>query len=187
MAVEGLAIWTLGHSNRTLEDFVTLLRSHSIELVVDVRRFPGSRRYPHFNGEQLMAALRSAGISYVHAPDLGGRRTPHVDSRNSAWRNEGFRGYADYMETAEFRAAMGKLTAEARNHRTAVMCAEALWWQCHRSMIADFLKASGWKVLHILASQKTEEHKYTAPARVVNGALTYHQDQPQLALEEDRG
>ena len=175
-------IWTVGHSNRTLEDFVTILRSHNIELVVDVRRFPGSRRYPHFNSEKLSTALAEQGIAYLHFPELGGRRAPRPDSPNVAWRNEGFRGYADYMETAEFRAAIDKLASEAKKRRTVVMCAEALWWQCHRSMVADFLKTEGWSVWHVLGAQKTEEHKYTAPAHVVNGRLTYHKDEPELAL-----
>src|SRR5437899_13093507 len=110
----GLTVWTIGHSNRTLEDFVTLLRSHKIECVADVRRFPGSRRYPHFNQENLGRALQEGGISYLHFAELGGRRNPRPDSPNSAWRNEAFRGYADYMETQAFRTGIDHLLAEAK-------------------------------------------------------------------------
>jgi len=163
---------------------MTLLRSHATELVADVRRFPGSRRYPHFNQENLGSVLREHGIDYLHFPELGGRRNAKPDSPNSAWRNEAFRGYADYMETEEFRRGIERLLEEARRRRTAVMCAEALWWQCHRSMIADYLKFAGCRVLHILGPQKTEEHRYSQPAQIINGQLTYHQvePQPQLAL-----
>jgi uncharacterized protein (DUF488 family) len=183
MAREGPTILTIGHSNRTLDDFVTLLRAHDVELVADVRRFPGSRRYPHFNRESLSQALPAHGSAYLHFPELGGRRKAVPDSPNSTWRNEMFRGYADYMETEEFRTAIDALMAEAENRRTAIMCAEALWWQCHRSMMADYLKAVGWRVLHILGTEKTEEHRYTDPARIVEGRLTYHAlEQPHLAL-----
>jgi len=178
-------VWTIGHSNRTLDDFVTLIRSHRIALVADVRRFPGSRRYPHFNKEALGAALAEQGVGYLHFPELGGRRKALAGSRNSAWRNEAFRGYADYMETEEFRSAISRLTWEALRRRTAIMCAEALWWQCHRSLIADYLKAAGWQVLHILGPQKTEEHRYTEPACISgDGNLTYQTiEQPELALK----
>jgi len=119
-------VWTIGHSNRTLDDFITLIRSHRIGLVADVRRFPGSRRYSHFNKEALRAALAEHGIGYLHSPELGGRRKPVPESQNSAWRNEAFRGYADYMETDEFRAALALLTENGVKVRTAIMCAEAL-------------------------------------------------------------
>ena len=163
---------------------MTLLRSHATELVADVRRFPGSRRYPHFNQENLGSVLREHGIDYLHFPELGGRRNAKPASPNSAWRNEAFRGYADYMETEEFRRGIERLLEEARTRRTAVMCAEALWWQCHRSMIADYLKSAGCRVLHILGPQKTEDHRYSQPAQIINGQLTYHniEPQPQLAL-----
>jgi uncharacterized protein (DUF488 family) len=120
----------------------------------------------------------------MHFPELGGRRKALPESPNSTWRNEMFRGYADYMETEEFRNAINALIAEAEDRRTAIMCAEALWWQCHRSMMADYLKAAGWQVLHILGTEKTEEHRYTEPARIVEGRLTYHPlEQPDLALD----
>src|SRR5438552_170865 len=184
MEVAGLTIWTVGHSNRTIEDFITLLRSHHLELVADVRRFPGSRRYPHFNLEALSPSLKEQGIELVHFPELGGRRNPKPDSPNSAWRNEGFRGYADYMETEEFQRGIERLLSEAAKRPAALMCAEALWWQCHRSMIADYLKAAGAQVLHILGTEKTEEHRFSEPAQLVGGKLTYHQlQEPQLALD----
>jgi len=184
MGAAGLTIWTIGHSNKTLDDFVTLLRSHSIGLVADVRRFPGSRRYPHFGQQALAPALKEHGIDYEHFEDLGGRRAAAKDSLNSAWKNEGFRGYADYMETPAFRTAVERLLAQARARPTAIMCAEALWWQCHRSMISDYLMAQGHHVLHILGAQKTEPHRYSSPARIVNGTLTYHADAAQqLALK----
>jgi len=184
MAAEGLTIWTVGHSNKTIDDFLTLLRAHNIELVADVRRFPGSRRYPHFGQEKLSEALNEKGIDYEHFEILGGRREPKKDSENMAWRNEGFRGYADYMETPEFRSGIDQLRDRARRRRTAIMCAEALWWQCHRSMVADFLLSLGDEVLHILGTEKTEPHRYSSPARVVNGKLTYHSDPTQeLALK----
>ena len=181
----GLMVWTVGHSNRTSADFVTLLRSHEIQLIADVRRFPGSRRYPHFNQENLSSSLREHGIDYLHFPELGGRRNPKPDSPNSAWRNEAFRGYADFMETQEFRTGIDRLLGEAQKRSTSVMCAEALWWQCHRSMIADYLKAAECRVLHILGPQKTEDHRYSQPAQILNGQLTYHkvEPQPQLALD----
>lgn len=185
MEVAGLTIWTVGHSNRTLKDFVTLLRSHHIELLADVRRFPGSRRYPHFNQEALAPALKEAEIDHIHFVELGGRRRPKPDSPNSAWRNEAFRGYADYMETEEFRRGIERLVTEARKRPTAIMCAEALWWQCHRSMIADYLKAAGAQVLHILGPQKTEEHRFSEPAQIVDRKLTYHRiHEPELALDD---
>jgi uncharacterized protein (DUF488 family) len=168
-----VTIWTIGHSIRPIEAFIALLRWQRIELVVDVRRFPGSRRHPQFNGGALAASLSDAGIGYRSAPELGGRRTPRRDSRNTAWRNASFRGYADYMETAEFRAALETLTADAVRQPTAIMCAEAMWWQCHRSLIADALKVRGIDVFHILDGPKIQEHPYTAAARVVDGRLDY--------------
>src|SRR5690349_18826354 len=135
-------IWTIGHSNLRPEPFIGLLHSHGIEAVADVRRFPGSRRYPHFNSEELSRALAQTQIEYIHFPELGGRRKAKPDSPNTAWRNEGFRGYADYMATDDFRHGIERLFNTAVQKRTAIMCAEAVWWQCHRSMIADYLKAN---------------------------------------------
>jgi uncharacterized protein (DUF488 family) len=178
-----LELWTIGHSNHTLETFMGLLRSHEIHALVDVRRYPGSRRYPHFNAEELSAALAKAEVEYVPSPELGGRRKPLKDSPNAAWENEMFRGYADHMMTDEFRDAIGRLSKLAQKKRTAIMCAEALWWQCHRSLIADYLKAGGAKVWHILGESKVEEHPYTTPARVVDGKLTYSPAESPLEFQ----
>ena len=166
-------IWTIGHSTRTGEQFNEMLIAHGIEVLVDVRTFPGSRRYPQFNKSVLSESLASAGIDYQHEPRLGGRRAPRKDSHNSAWRNAMFRGYADHMETNEFDAAIKELLELAKANRVAVMCAESLWWKCHRSLIADYLKAAGHTVLHIIDEKKTEEHPFTSAARIVDGELSY--------------
>jgi uncharacterized protein (DUF488 family) len=166
-------LWTVGHSNRTLEQFIELLTAQQIQLLADVRRFPGSRRLPHFNQENLSKSLADVGIEYVHFPELGGRRKALANSPNNAWRNEAFRGYADFMMTPEFRAGIDRLLKFAREKRTAIMCAEALWWQCHRSLIADYLKAAGHSVMNILAANKVEEHPFTSAAKIVDGKLSY--------------
>ena len=169
-------IWTIGHSTRSLDEFIELLREHQIEIVSDVRQFPGSRRYPHFGRESLERALKQADIGYVHFPELGGRRTPRADSPNTAWRNKAFRGYADYMSSEAFQTGMKRLVEIAKKQKVAVMCAEAVWWRCHRSLIADWLKVNGWQVLHILAPGKAQEHPFTGPARVVEGRLSYREN-----------
>jgi uncharacterized protein (DUF488 family) len=171
--VSGLSLSTIGHSTRSLDEFIEILKSFRIEILVDVRSFPGSRRYPHFNREALKASLGASGIDYIHLPELGGRRKPLPDSLNMTWRNESFRGYADYMETDEFRAGIERLLNLARDRRTAIMCSEAVWWRCHRSMISDYLKAKGVEVIHILAAGKSQAHPYTSAARIVNGELSY--------------
>jgi uncharacterized protein (DUF488 family) len=168
-----MKIWTVGHSTRSGEEFLEILKSHNVEVLVDVRTYPGSRRYPQFNKEALAESLREAGIEYKHQADLGGRRKPRPDSHNSAWRNEQFRGYADHMETEEFKNGVRELLELASTKRVAVMCAEAVWWRCHRSLIADYLKAEGHEVIHILDEKKTEEHPYTSAARIVDGQLSY--------------
>lgn len=173
MAQNAVTIWTVGHSTRSVEDFLALLRAHQIELLVDVRHFPGSRRYPHFGKEQLAKTLEQSGIEYHHLLDLGGRRRPKPDSPNTAWRNEAFRGYADYMQTKDFASGIARLIDLARTKRVAIMCAEAVWWRCHRGLIADYLKAHGYKVLHIQSATKAEEHPFTAAASFVNGKLSY--------------
>jgi len=173
MAEKALTIWTLGHSTRTLEDFLELLKAHHIQSLADVRHFPGSRRYPQFNKEQLAESLAKVGIEYNHLLKLGGRRRPRLDSHNTAWRNEAFRGYADYMENQAFADGIKQLIELAGNKRLAIMCAEAVWWRCHRGLIADYLKAHGQKVLHILSQTKAEEHPFTSAARTVNGKLSY--------------
>jgi len=158
-------IYTIGHSTHPIEVFIAMLQSFDIALVADIRRFPGSRRYPQFNSEALQAALQAAGIRYLHMPELGGRRKPLPDSHNTAWRNDAFRGYADYMETEDFRNAILKLEDLGKTQPTAYMCSEAVWWRCHRALVSDYLKASGWQVMHIMAVGKATDHPYTAPAR----------------------
>jgi uncharacterized protein (DUF488 family) len=168
-----MTIWTIGHSTRSLAEFIAALHAQQIEALADVRKLPGSRRYPHFDQAPLAAVLRDESVAYHHFSDLGGRRKPQQDSRNTAWRHPAFRAYADYMETREFARADGRLTALASKQRTAIMCAEAVWCRCHRSLIADYLKARGWRVLHILDAHKTQEHPFTSAARLENGQLTY--------------
>ncbi len=166
-------IYTVGHSTRSIEEFLDILKSFEIQLLVDIRTFPGSRRYPHFNKEQLEVSLQQAGIGYLHMKELGGRRKPHADSINTGWRNEGFRGYADYMESEEFKNAIVQLEALAAARHVVYMCSEALWWRCHRSLVSDYLKLRGWKVMHLISTTKSEEHRYTSPAQIVEGKLSY--------------
>lgn len=175
---EEKTIWTIGHSTHALDEFIALLEAHKIETVADIRNFPGSKRFPHFNKEALEGALNEKGFRYIHFKALGGRRKPIEGSHNSRWRLPAFRGYADYMETPEFEIAIDKLQTEALKHRTAFMCSEAVWWSCHRSLVSDYLKARGWKVLHIMSTTKAGEHPYTSAARIVNGELRY--DDPAL-------
>ncbi len=166
-------VWTVGHSSRPIGAFVSLLAAHAIECVADVRRHAGSRKHPQFNPDDLSRSLHSAGIGYVAMPDLGGRRPTRDDSPHTVWRNPSFRGYADYMDSQAFEAALDALAARALTTRTAIMCSEAVWWRCHRSMIADALKAKGWCVLHILGEGPAKEHPYTSAASIVDGRLAY--------------
>jgi uncharacterized protein (DUF488 family) len=169
-----MPIWTIGHSTRGIDEFISRLKENQIKLLVDVRAFPGSKRYPQFNKDALMESLQAHGIRYEHFPELGGKRKSKPDSRNTAWRNASFRGYADYMETEEFQKAVERLLEVAgKSGPTAIMCAEAVWWRCHRSLIADYLKARAVEVLHILAANKAEPHPYTSAARIVDGELSY--------------
>jgi uncharacterized protein (DUF488 family) len=168
-----ITIWTVGHSTRTAEKFLEILRAHEIKVLVDVRSFPGSRRYPQFNRAELARELGEVGIEYRHEPRLGGRRTPRADSHNTAWKNPSFRAYADHMESEVFRSGVEELLEVAATERTAVMCAEAVWWRCHRSLIADYLKAEGHTVLHIIDQHKTEEHPFTSAAMIIKGELSY--------------
>jgi uncharacterized protein (DUF488 family) len=169
-----MTIWTLGHSNRSLEEFLELLTAHRIESIADVRSYPGSKKFPHFNREALRAALAEVSVSYRHFPGLGGRRRePEKPNRHSAWRVKGFRAYAEHMEREAFTEAIAELLRIAAETRTALMCAEALWWRCHRQLIADFLKAHGHTVLHIMKPGETEEHPYSSAARIVDGRLSY--------------
>ncbi len=175
-------IWSIGHSTRSIEEFLDLLRGQQIALLADVRQFPGSRRYPQFGSEQLAASLAQAGIEYVHFKDLGGRRRARPDSANTGWRNEAFRGYADYMETDAFEHGIQRLLEQALLRRTAMMCAEAVWWQCHRRLISDYLTAGGHRVLHILGPGKIEEHRLIAPARLLAGKRSYAAEQAEFTL-----
>ena len=172
-------LYTIGHSTLPLDEFLARLRRHRIEAIADVRRYPGSRRHPHFAADALAASLPAAGIAYRPMKALGGRRAAKKDSKNVAWRNDAFRGYADYMETDEYAAARAELLA-GLDRRTAIMCAETLWWRCHRSLISDDLKASGHEVLHILGDEQVVEHPYTGAARIVDGRLDY--GAPQTGL-----
>lgn len=175
MAAQPKTIWTIGHSTRSLDEFLGLLRAFGIDCLADVRNFPGSRRFPWFNKEALERALPEAGLAYVHFKDLGGRRKPVPGSHNTAWRVEAFRGYADYMETQPFQTALKELEARASRQNTAYMCSEAVWWSCHRALLSDALKVRGWTVCHIMSADKVVEHPYTAPARVEGGKLSYRQ------------
>src|SRR6266567_5786907 len=169
-----MRIWTIGHSTRSIDDFISLLEQNGINLLADVRSLPGSKRYPQFNKETLADSLGKAGIRYEHFPELGGRRKAKPESTNTAWRNEAFRGYADYMETEDFRNGIARLVDLASlAGPTAIMCAEAVWWRCHRSLISDYLKARGVEVIHILGEKKTEPHPFTSAAQIVNGDLSY--------------
>ncbi len=167
-------LFTVGHSNRSLETFLELLGAHGVRTVVDVRRFPHSRRHPHFDSARLRPALEASGIVYRHLPALGGWRVPSPSSVNRAWEDPGFRGFADYMQTAEFAEALAQLLDLAeRTPPVALLCAEALPWRCHRWLIADALVARGIPVLHILGPNRVERHQLTAFARVEEGRVTY--------------
>jgi uncharacterized protein (DUF488 family) len=166
-------LWTVGHSTHPWDAFVAMLRAGGVEAIADVRLLAGSRRHPQFNSDVMAIELPKVGIDYAAFRDLGGRRRPRKDSHNRAWRNAAFRGYADYMETPEFRKARGELEALALSKNTAVMCAEAVWWQCHRSLISDAFKADGWTVLHLQPGGRVKEHPYTGAARIVDGRLDY--------------
>ena len=168
-----MRVYTIGHSNQPLDSFLAALRAHAVEIVVDVRRFPTSRRHPHFSGAKLQPALGAAGIGYAHAPDLGGHREPLAESPNTALREDAFRGYADYMETTAFAAAVETVLAEASARHVAVMCAERDWRDCHRGLMADYLKVRGHDVVHILSATTHEPHPYTRSARIVGGELSY--------------
>ena len=164
-----VTVWTVGHSTRSAEEFGQILLTHGIQVLVDVRSFPGSRRYPQFNRAALAESLKEIGIEYKHEPRLGGRRKPRADSHNTAWKNASFRAYADHMESEEFRNGVKDLLELARQSRVAVMCAEALWCRCHRRFISDYLKAEGHAVIHILDQNKTQEHPVTLFSQGLDG------------------
>jgi uncharacterized protein (DUF488 family) len=168
-----VAVWTIGHSTRTLDEVIALLRAHGVSRVVDVRRFPRSRRHPHFDADALARDLPHAGIAYLHTPGLGGFRRAQPHSINTGLRNRSFQGYADYMQTADFAHHLATLIAEAADTPTAIMCAESTPWRCHRSLIADALTAQGVEVHHILGTRRALPHTLTAGARIESGRVTY--------------
>ena len=163
----------MGHSTRSLDELVALLREHEITLLADVRTVPGSRRMPHFARAALAAEVPGLGIEYVHLPELGGLRRPRPDSPNTGWRNESFRGYADHMATAEFRAGLARLLELGRDRHVAIMCAEAVPWRCHRSLVADALLVRGFEARHITGHGAARPHTLTPFARVEGDRITY--------------
>jgi uncharacterized protein (DUF488 family) len=166
-------VWTVGHSTRPLAEFLELLEQHGVRSVADVRRFPASRRWPHFTGAALAASLRSHGIDYQWIPQLGGRRAPRPNSPNTGWRNASFRGYADHMASPEFAEGLDLLANLSLAEPTAVMCAESLWWRCHRALVADALAWLGFEVRHITGPASEVVHPGSAAARTVDGRLSY--------------
>jgi len=169
-------VTTIGHSTRPIAAFVALLRAHEIQLLVDVRTVPKSRAHPQFGIDQLPGQLRAVGIDYRHLKVLGGLRHPRKDSPNTGWQNASFRGFADYMATPAFQAGLAELAELASQRKTTIMCAEALPWRCHRSLIADALTIAGWRVLHIMGQKVVREHTLTPFLRVADGVLIYPAD-----------
>ena len=172
-ATEKNILYTSGHSTRTIEEFIALLQSFKIKVLADIRRLPGSRKYPQFDQDALKQSLEENGITYIYLEELGGRRPAQKDSKNTVWRNKSFQGYADYMDTESFANGAAELAKYALQKPTAIMCSEAVWWRCHRSMVSDYFKAKGWEVLHIMALGKATEHPYTAPAKVIGEKVFY--------------
>ncbi|MDF1503620.1 DUF488 domain-containing protein [Roseisolibacter sp. H3M3-2] len=172
----GTTVWTVGHSTRPLAEFLEVLAAHEIALVADVRRFPGSRRLPHYGEHALAEALAARSVDYRWLPALGGRRHPDPASPNLGWRHPAFRAYADHAATDAFADGLFELLTLAHGCRTVIMCAEVLWWRCHRRIVADVLTALGVPVLHIRDALVVERHRLAPPARLVNGRLTYEPD-----------
>lgn len=172
-------LWTIGHSTRPMDEFLELLTHYQLQAVADVRRFPGSRRQPQYGQTTLQSTLARHGIAYLWIPALGGRRRPLPDSPNTAWRNASFRGYADHIASAEFSGGLKELLDFSAQQRTTLMCAEAVWWRCHRALIADVLCVQGIKVVHILDAKHTTVHPYTSPARIADGRLSYVQTEDE--------
>jgi uncharacterized protein (DUF488 family) len=178
-----LELFTIGHSTHPLEEFLDLLARHGIEALADIRRFPGSRKYPHFNRESLAAALSSAGVEYHWLESLGGRRkATGGPSKNLGLRNESFRNYADYIATEEFQQGIGRLLDIAQRKQTAFMCSEGLFWRCHRRLVSDYLLSRGHFVRHIMPDGKLQPHTLTQDATIENGKLTY--PAPRNTVEE---
>jgi uncharacterized protein (DUF488 family) len=169
-----ITMYTVGHSNRAADEFIGLLLKNRVEVLADIRKLPGSNKYPHFNRDELAHSLSLAGISYVYLKGLGGRRRPNKDSGNTAWRNSSFRAYADHMETEEFRRGVDELLGYARENRAAIMCSEAVWWRCHRALVADYLKSVGVTVYHIMGAAANTLHPYTSAAKLIEGRLSYN-------------
>ena len=180
MTEPGITVFTVGHGTRPIETFLELLVSVGIERLVDIRTVPGSKRHPQFGQDALARSLGDAGIAYEWAKDLGGFRKARPDSRHTALRNTGFRGYADYMETSKFLAARDWLIETSRETTTTVMCAESLWWRCHRRMLSDSLTIAGCSVLHLMEGGRREPHRLTDAARVEDGVLVYDVGQQDL-------
>lgn len=180
-------VFTIGHSTRPIADLLALLAEHGVRTLVDVRRFPGSRRHPQYSRDALAASLAEAGIQYVHEPGLGGRRAARPDSPHTAWRVEAFRGYADYMETPEFQAALERLIRRAEGETVAILCAEAVPWRCHRRLISDALVARGVQVMHILSPGRADPHELDPNARLLPGGRLLYAgpESPQTALFPD--
>jgi len=172
-APEKHIIYTIGHSTHPLAEFMEMLHAFHIKVLADIRRLPGSRKYPQYDMENLARSLAEKDIRYIHLADLGGRRNVKKDSKNNRWKNPSFRGYADYMETETFKKAAAELERIAYEQPTVYMCSEAVWWRCHRSMVSDYLKAKGWTVLHIMGPEKTQEHPYTSAARILGSEVSY--------------
>jgi uncharacterized protein (DUF488 family) len=172
-ASPGPQLWTIGHSTKPIEEFLALLKAHGVQRLVDVRTIPRSRHNPQYDTEALATHLRKATLTYLHMPHLGGLKKPKKDSVNMGWKNTSFRGYADYMQTGQFQSALEELMAESCREPTAVMCAEAVPWRCHRSLIADALLIRGWAVRHIMTKSKADAHRLTRFAVVAGDLLTY--------------
>ncbi|MCC6532317.1 MAG: DUF488 domain-containing protein [Burkholderiales bacterium] len=173
-------VFTIGHSTRSLDELIALLQAHAVRRLIDVRTVPRSRHNPQFNRDTLPAALKASGIDYVHMAGLGGLRRPSGDSANLGWRNKSFRGYADYMQTAEFACNLADLIDQASEEQVAIMCAEAVPWRCHRSLIADALTVHGIGAEEISSAGRRQVHRLTPFARVAGTAITYpaQQDAP---------
>lgn len=182
-----MILYTIGHSTRPIDEFLAILQTHQIDALQDVRTVPGSRRNPQFGAAALAASFQDAKIAYVPRKDLGGLRRPRPDSPNAGWRNDSFRGYADYMQTEGFAQALEQLMKDAHGHRTVIMCAEAVPWRCHRSLIADALTIRGVEVEHIMSQSRTQPHTLTSFAFVDGESLTYPAQPGQLTLDRSPG
>lgn len=183
VCIHGRTVYTIGHSTRSQEELLALLAEADVRLVADVRAFPSSRRHPQFNRDALAVWLPDAGISYRHMAGLGGRREPVPGSPNGGWQEQGFQGYADHMRTSEFQAARAELEAAAAQTPTAIMCAEAVWWRCHRRLIADALLVHGWRVEHLGIGASRVVHELTEFAVVdADGVITYPPAQTAMSF-----